>query len=97
MAGVYRLNSCHMVEHAGTPRDSPPATALLDAGVQSFNSERDDRGQPKDSASQIDSLMSKLENGEESSSSAQPPAPLATIRTGVASPSQEADGKSTSQ
>ena len=83
MAGVNRLNSCHMVGHAGTPRDPPPATALLDAGVQSFNSEGDDKGQPKDPASQIDSLMSKLENSEESSTSSQPPALLVTIGIGL--------------
>ena len=55
MGDVNRLNSCRTVEHAGTPQDPPPATTLLDAGVQSFNSKGDDKGQPKDPASQIDS------------------------------------------
>ena len=77
MAGVNRSNSCHMVEHAGTLQDPPPATKLLDAGVQSFNSEGDDKGQLTDPASQLDSLMSKLENNEGSSTSSQLPAPLA--------------------
>ena len=58
------------------------STGNQDAGVQSFSSKGDDKGQPSDPASQIDSLMSKLESSEGSSSS-QPPAPLVTTGTGL--------------
>ena len=68
---------------AGAETDMPPAKDLLDAGVQSFGSEEEkDRGLQKDPATQIDSLISKLEN-DEGSSSSQPPTPLVAIGTGL--------------
>ena len=58
---------------AVTTADQPTTKDLLDAGVQSFaNEEEKDKGQPKDLAAQIDSLLSKLYNDEEEGNSLQP-------------------------
>ena len=49
----------------GTEPDPLPTKDLLNAGVQSFGSgEEKDKGPHKDPATQIDSLISKLENDE---------------------------------
>ena len=58
----------------------PSAEDLLDAGVQSFDSE-DGKG-IEDPGGQIDSLLSKLDN-DEGGSSSHPPMQLVTIGTGL--------------
>ena len=65
---------------AGKEWDPPSAEDLLDAGVQSFDSE-DGKG-IEDPDGQIDSLLSKLDN-DEGGSSSHPPMPLVTVGTGL--------------
>ena len=59
-------------------KEPPCAADLLDAGVQSFDSE--DGKDKEDPVGQIDSLLSKLDN-DEGGSNSRPPAPLVTVGT----------------
>ena len=61
-------------------KEPPSATDLLDAGVQSFDSE--DGKDKEDPVGQIDSLQSKLDN-DEGGSSPRPPTPLVTVGSGL--------------
>ena len=65
---------------AGKERDPPSAEDLLDAGVQSFDSE--DGKCIEDPGGQIDSLLSKLDN-DEGGSSSHPRMPLVTVGMGL--------------
>jgi len=68
---------------AGSEPDLPSARDLQDAGVQSFGSEEDkEKGPPNVTASQIESLLSKIDN-DEGGSNSQPPLPLVSVGTGL--------------